>query len=657
MPTTPYGPDWQAYYKVDTASLTGVNFPLPNTYAGSVSVNREGHEDNTLFFVAFEKEGQEGSLTAADEERSNEPWAIWLNGGPGSSSMYGLFEENGPIRYALPDDATTVDQNVASYNPYSWHNLTDIIYVDQPVGTGYSTVDSTGYIIDEEMMGRDFVGFLSNIVAIFPSLKKRPLYITGESYAGVYIPYITKTIVNMDSPPVTLAKIAIGDGAMGNWGAFSEYSAISILQTYPQLINFNTTVYEYFVEQFNLCGYNLTLQYPSPSVYPTLRPFGRLTEGSAAQKMFEGKTKDALSRLSTVVQLLKLHDSIPEDVQEITVKGRRFRKRQSTNDTQPGLPNLSPRGSIDPYYECYVIESIENYASKYISPWAEGNLDVYSLANVISPPPPNDAGPFLNDPAVRAALHAPNKTWQLSIAYPFNNTRIHTSLGGNLWGDTSPEPQVFLSDLAVHVPIVFYSGNDDALVGHRGTELAIQNMTFGGIRGFTARPSTPFSDTDGNFAGIVHQERNVTYALFYGAGHMVPTDKPKAAYAFLREFVLGNNQTGLLTTSGGTTNIVGGVHTEYLKGILPGSSAVTGRYVPQGTYTWPQASWDAWGSYMATRTEADVPVASATGDGIISPGSQDQSHLGTPNNGLRQESSMNRIVLAVFCLVGSLTLA
>jgi carboxypeptidase C (cathepsin A) len=53
-------------------------------------------------------------------------------------------------------------------------------------------------------------------------------------------------------------------------------------------------------------------------------------------------------------------------------------------------------------------------------------------------------------------------------------------------------------------------------------------MTFGGIRGFTARPSTPFSDTDGKFAGIVHQERNVTYALFQGAGHMVPTDQPKA---------------------------------------------------------------------------------------------------------------------------------
>jgi carboxypeptidase D len=81
--------------------------------------------------------------------------------------------------------------------------------------------------------------------------------------------------------------------------------------------------------------------------------------------------------------------------------------------------------------------------------------------------------------------------------------------------------------------------------------------------------------------------------------------------------VFGNNQTGLVTTSGGTTSIVGGVHTEYLKGILTASSAVTGAYTTAGIYTWPEEKWEAWNSYMATRTAADVPVASATGDGVV----------------------------------------
>jgi len=62
-----------------TAPLPNITFSLPRTYAGNVSVNRTGHPDDSLFFVAFEKEG--GSLGAADGERADEPWTIWLNGG------------------------------------------------------------------------------------------------------------------------------------------------------------------------------------------------------------------------------------------------------------------------------------------------------------------------------------------------------------------------------------------------------------------------------------------------------------------------------------------------------------------------------------------------------------------------------------------------
>ena len=62
-----------------TTPLPNITFPLPRAYAGSVSVDRKGHKNDTLFFVAFEKE--DGSLAAADGERLDEPWAVWLNGG------------------------------------------------------------------------------------------------------------------------------------------------------------------------------------------------------------------------------------------------------------------------------------------------------------------------------------------------------------------------------------------------------------------------------------------------------------------------------------------------------------------------------------------------------------------------------------------------
>lgn len=58
------------------------------------------------------------------------------------------------------------------------------------------------------------------------------------------------------------------------------------------------------------------------------------------------------------------------------------------------------------------------------------------------------------------------------------------------------------------------------------TIVAIQNITFGGIQGFTRKPSTAWKSDSGKFAGVVHQERGLTYALIYGAGHLVPRDAP-----------------------------------------------------------------------------------------------------------------------------------
>jgi carboxypeptidase D len=58
--------------------------------------------------------------------------------------------------------------------------------------------------------------------------------------------------------------------------------------------------------------------------------------------------------------------------------------------------------------------------------------------------------------------------------------------------------------------------------------VVIQNTTFGGIQGFSRKPSTEWTTDDGKFAGIVHQERNWTYVLVYGAGHLIPEANPAA---------------------------------------------------------------------------------------------------------------------------------
>ncbi|KAK7685712.1 hypothetical protein QCA50_011056 [Cerrena zonata] len=166
---------------------------------------------------------------------------------------------------------------------------------------------------------------------------------------------------------------------------------------------------------------------------------------------------------------------------------------------------------------------------------------------------------------------------------------------------------VFLSELynnasKARIPFVFYSGNGDTLDSHRSTEVTIQNMTFGGIQGFTRKPSTSWFNDNGEFAGIVHQERNVTFVLFDFAGHQVPLYSPENAFIFLREFVLGNNPNGTVITASGTTTIVGGETPTLLNNdVLPGQEGIyVGSVVTTSTFTYPSATIAAWSHFTAT---------------------------------------------------------
>lgn len=138
--------------------------------------------------------------------------------------------------------------------------------------------------------------------------------------------------------------------------------------------------------------------------------------------------------------------------------------------------------------------------------------------------------------------------------------------------------------------------------------VTIQNTTFGGTQGFTRKPSTPWSDDSGTFAGIVHQERNLTYVLFDGASHLVPQKKPAAAFFFLREFVLGSNPAGLVES--GSSSAIGEEST--LAGdFLPGNTAIFGGSISTTTtMTYPAATVSAWNNFVSSVAVADMAAAS-----------------------------------------------
>ncbi|KAF9457904.1 alpha/beta-hydrolase [Collybia nuda] len=117
----------------------------------------------------------------AREAPETAPFTLWLNGGPGCSSMIGLFQENGPC-FVNPDGKTTV------INPNSWNTISNMIYIDQPIGTGFSfgkdTVNSTQAAAP--MVWQAFQVLFES--GQFSKFQSREFIFATESYGGHYGP-------------------------------------------------------------------------------------------------------------------------------------------------------------------------------------------------------------------------------------------------------------------------------------------------------------------------------------------------------------------------------------------------------------------------------------------------------------------------------------
>ena len=130
-----------------------------------------------------------------------------FNGGPGCSSLSGLLSENGPFTWESGTIAPT-------QNPYTWVNLTNMMWVEQPVGVGFS--QGVPNITNEVELGQEFIGFYKSFVDAF-QVQNRKVYLTGESYGGFYVPYIADAFINANDPVYyNLAGVAINDPILGD---------------------------------------------------------------------------------------------------------------------------------------------------------------------------------------------------------------------------------------------------------------------------------------------------------------------------------------------------------------------------------------------------------------------------------------------------------
>ncbi|KAL9165676.1 hypothetical protein ABFS82_06G186400 [Erythranthe guttata] len=224
FPNKPFNIIADDLQSADAPSIVERRFKFPDLVDPSgVSAEELGHHAGyyqiqhshsaKMFYFFFESRNS-----------TTDPVVIWLTGGPGCSSEMALFYENGPF---------TIANNLSLvWNQYGWDQISNILFVDQPIGTGFSySSDKRDIRHNEKGVSDDLYDFLQAFFKEHPELADNDFYITGESYAGHYIPAFAARVHQGNKAKegihVNLKGFAIGNGLTDpavQYGAYADYA-------------------------------------------------------------------------------------------------------------------------------------------------------------------------------------------------------------------------------------------------------------------------------------------------------------------------------------------------------------------------------------------------------------------------------------------------
>ncbi|XP_027933578.1 serine carboxypeptidase-like 31 isoform X1 [Vigna unguiculata] len=184
-------------------------------YAGYVTVSETS--GRALFYWFYE------AITKPQEK----PLVLWLNGGPGCSSVgYGATQEIGPF---LVD----TDGKSLMFNNFTWNKEANMLFLESPVGVGFSYSNTTTEYaqLGDDFTANDAYTFLHNWFLKFPLYRTRTFYIAGESYAGKYVPELAELIQDRNNKDpslhIDLKGIMLGNPETSDaedWSGMVDYA-------------------------------------------------------------------------------------------------------------------------------------------------------------------------------------------------------------------------------------------------------------------------------------------------------------------------------------------------------------------------------------------------------------------------------------------------
>jgi len=211
-------------------SLPGWDAPLPSAmYSGFLKLPGTQKQ---LHYLLVEAEPPLDKATA--------PLVLWLNGGPGCSSLEGFFYEHGPlvvgdahappnINFANDPSANLNATGKLFRNPWAWSRAASILYLEAPAGVGFSFSP----VASEERNGdngtaADNLAALEQFFLKFPEFKSNPFYVSGESYGGVYVPTLSQKIYQAGAAfGGNMSGYLVGNGVFDHTEALPTHAAFA----------------------------------------------------------------------------------------------------------------------------------------------------------------------------------------------------------------------------------------------------------------------------------------------------------------------------------------------------------------------------------------------------------------------------------------------
>eukprot|EP00727_Mastigamoeba_balamuthi_P002068 m51a1_g11859 hypothetical protein (914) ;mRNA; r:503783-507973 len=462
--TPPVGLDSKKYSKLGMCapedhrilSLPGLTGkPAFAMYSGYVNIDAAHNKNLFYWFVESER------------DPANDPLVLWMNGGPGASSLIGFFTEHGPFR---PD----TDGKTLTPNPYSWNKVANVIYVEAPIGVGFSFSDyDSDLTTNDAQTAFDNYRFIVNWLSMFPEFAKHKLYISGESYGGHYVPELAAEILKRDTAgQVPLAGLMIGNPFINADGFLFDRDP------YADAWNYVTFMYSHgllphqaYANAVARCNWQSYLSNCSSDAWK----------------------KPSVACLDAIDICIEY---IPRDIDVYDVN--------SPKCFDKGLQYVSrwsPLANI-----------ILNKRAK--SPLQDIAFDPCIDNHVVA---------YMNQESVQKAIHARPTKWD-TFAPHLN----YSDSDGN--DDMIPYFDHFF-EAAPHWRILIFSGDLDGCIPFMGTAKWIA------CRGRPVKNAWRTWHLDGQVAGGVIEYDRITFATVKGAGHMVSYYLPPAGYAIFDRWI------------------------------------------------------------------------------------------------------------------------